>query len=80
MNPKKSWKKLIQQRSSPDDKDFISDINRKQALFQINITKKWKDFRIYHKRCRFNQGWNANIWRLAWMHGKNNSSRTIITS
>ena len=70
----------MQQRSSPDDKDFISDINRKQALFQINITKKWKDFRIYHKRYRFNQGFNANIWRWAWTYEKNISNGTIIIS
>ena len=57
--------KVQTESSSPDDEDFIYDINREQALFQINIIKIWKEFRIYHKRCRFNQGCNANIWRWA---------------
>ena len=32
--------KVQAESSSPDDEDFIYDINREQALFQINITKK----------------------------------------
>ena len=32
--------KIQAESSSPDDEDFIYDINREQALFQINITKK----------------------------------------
>ena len=32
--------KVQVESSSPDDEDFIYDINREQALFQINITKK----------------------------------------
>ena len=32
--------KVQAESASPDDEDFIYDINREQALFQINITKK----------------------------------------
>ena len=32
--------KVQAESSSPDDEDFIYDVNREQALFQTNVTKK----------------------------------------